>query len=422
MPASDFRLFANIGLDDSATGTQTSTVGEPSLGNNGRQLFVTGNWYATRSLDNGANWQFVSPSTTLPSAAGGFCCDQLTEYVPSRDITVWLLQYRRDGNGENVYRIAIKRGATLDNNAWHWWDFSPRGVNADWTGQWFDYPHMATTDDHLFVTFNVFNGAGRWQRAVVFKFPLDTLEAGTSLGYRWWSTTQNGSLRLTKGAGETMYFGSHNNRSQLRLFQWQETATSVESWNINVTQWNGPTYSAPGPDGRDWLGRCDPRITGAWVAEGIIGFMWTVDSKRDRPLPHIRVARIDASSKALIDQPDIWSRKAAWAYPAASPNCRGDIGYSMFYGGGERHPGHVVGIRDAFASPYNFALTRTSTNGPSANKWGDYCCVEPHSPDGLTWVASGYTLRGDSGADVEPRYVHFGRRRDERAAERWENS
>ena len=49
-------ITANLALDDAATGTQTGTVGEPSVGASSSTLFVTGNWYATRSADRGATW------------------------------------------------------------------------------------------------------------------------------------------------------------------------------------------------------------------------------------------------------------------------------------------------------------------------------------------------------------------------------
>ena len=45
-------IFRNVALPSSATSGQTSTVGEPSLGNDGTQIFYTGNWYAARSLNN----------------------------------------------------------------------------------------------------------------------------------------------------------------------------------------------------------------------------------------------------------------------------------------------------------------------------------------------------------------------------------
>lgn len=420
MAPGDFVFFRNVGLNDQATSLQTSQVGEPSLANNGRQIYVTGNWYATKSLDNGNSWQYVSPFTTLPSAAGGFCCDQLTHYDPSRNLFFWLLQYVQGNNGENIFRIAIKRGATLQNNSWYWYDFSPSGVTNSWAGLWFDYPDMALSNNYLWVTFNVFNSNDRWQRAVVFKFPLDTLASGGSLNYSYWSTTNNGSLRLTQGASNTMYWLSHNNGSQMRLFSWPENSNNITSWNINVNAWSGGSYSAPGPDGRNWLGRADGRITGAWVANNIIGAMWTANSQGSRPFPHIRVVRINEISKSVIDQPDLWSRNAAWAYPAACPNNRGHVGATMFYGGGTQyHPGHVVSIWDDYSNSWQSVFSRISTNGPTNGRWGDYVNCRSHFPDGLTWIASGFTLQGGTEAgDVEPQYVHFGRERDQPAVNR----
>jgi hypothetical protein len=411
-------IFRNVGLDDAATSMQTSSVNEPSVANNGRQIYMTGNWFASKSLDNGATWEYVSPYTTLPSAAGGFCCDQLTIYDRSRDLFIWLLQYIRGSDGTNVFRLAVKRGASLNNNSWYWWDFSPPGVNRDWTGLWFDYPDMALSTNHLWVTFNAFSGSS-WRRAVVFKFPLDTLASGASLGYGWWSTTDNGSLRLTQGAGDTMYWGSHTSTSQLRLFRWEDGGNNISFWNIGVNAWSAGGYTANGPDGRNWLGRCDSRITAAWVGKGTIGFMWTANARGSRPFPHIRAVRINEASKAVVDQPDIWSSATAWAYPAAGVNDRGDVGHSLFYGGGSLHPTHCIGIRDDYSS-LSLAATRASTHGPQAGAWGDYLTCSRHSPDGLTWIASGFTLQGGSERrHVEPRYVHFGRRRDERAVQRW---
>ena len=71
MPPEEVVLFKNIALSDVDTGGQTSTIGEPSVANNGREIFMTGNWYATKSLDDGSTWDFVSPRNTLPPASGG---------------------------------------------------------------------------------------------------------------------------------------------------------------------------------------------------------------------------------------------------------------------------------------------------------------------------------------------------------------
>jgi hypothetical protein len=151
----DLDLFWNIGLSDAATGGQTSTVGEPSLANNGRQILLTGNWYASRSLDNGASWDVLSPFSLFPPADGGFCCDQTAIYDPTRDLTFWLLQYCQQ-DGTNTLRLAMKQGATLGNSDWIWWDFRPEEVNAGWRGEWFDYNHAALSNNFLYVSSNVY--------------------------------------------------------------------------------------------------------------------------------------------------------------------------------------------------------------------------------------------------------------------------
>ncbi|MFI0606277.1 MAG: hypothetical protein ACH37Z_00095 [Anaerolineae bacterium] len=396
-------LVKNIGLSDSATSTQTSSICEPSTAANGKQLMMTGNWFASTSVDAGAHWSFVDPFTTFPASAGGFCCDQLVVFNPRHKIWIWLLQYSASGAGSNLFRLAVCHESSF--GQWYYWDFAPTDLNQAWTTMWFDYPDMAYSDGKLFVTFNAFVG-NDWQRSFVFRFPLATLAAGTSLGYHWWSTTKNGSIRLCRGAGATMYMGSHNSTKQVRVFGWADTSTTIGINDVNVAGWTGGAYSAPGPGGVNWLGRADSRITGAWLGAGIIGFMWSVNKDTNHPLPFIRVARIAESTKTLVDEPDIWSNLSAWAYPAAAANVKGDVGISAFYGGGAIHPGHVVGVRAA--SIWDTQLTKVSTHGPAGGAWGDYLTGVPHHSESAQWTASGYTLQGGNARkDVEPRYVQF---------------
>lgn len=396
-------LVQNVGLDDAATSTRTSTICEPTAAANQRQLMMTGNWFASTSSDSGAHWSLVDPFTRFPASAGGFCCDQIVRYDPRHRIWIWLLQYSSTPSGDNLFRIAVCRDTSF--GSWYYWDFAPRNLDASWTTMWFDYPDMALTNDNLLLSFNAFIG-NAWQRAFVFRLPLATLAAGTSLGYRWWTTTTNGSLRLCRGAGATMYFGSHNTSRQMRVFQWADASNSVTSTDVNVRGWTGGAYSAPGPGNVNWLGRTDSRITGAWVGAGMIGFMWTVNRDASHPLPFIRVVRFNEGTKALIDEPDIWSASSAWAYPAAAPNSTGQVGISAFYGGGTRHPGHVVGVRTAAA--WDTVLTKTSSHGPPDHSWGDYISCVPHHSTASNWVASGYTLQGGTDRrNIEPRYVQF---------------
>lgn len=398
------RLVRNIGLDDTATGTLTSNVGEPTAATSGNNTFVTGNWFASRSTNAGGSWTLVNPFTTLPSAAGGFCCDQIVIYEPSRDIWIWILQYIRSGTS-NIFRVAISRGNSF--GSWYWWDFSPQALNAAWADMWFDYPDAAVSSNNLYLTFNAFNSAGAWQRAFAFKLPLDTLKSGTSLGYQWWSTTTHGSLRLTQGATTSMSFASHNASTNLRVFGWPDGSNTIAWFEVGVSAWTAGPYSAPGPGGVEWLGRIDSRITGAWVSGTRAGFMWTAAARAGRPRPYVKVAVVDTTSRTLVEEPEIWNQDSAFAYPAACPNAQGVIGVSLFFGGGPRHPAHVVGFRDG--GVWRLVITRAGTNGPPGGAWGDYLSCRRHQPVSSEWVASGYTMQGGTDRrNVEPQYVHFG--------------
>jgi hypothetical protein len=204
-----------------------------------------------------------------------------------------------------------------------------------------------------------------------------------------------------------MHFGSHNALSQIRVFDWPDASASLTWKDVNVRAWTGGPYSSqPAPGGVNWLGRIDPRITGAWVGAGLIGFMWTASQDANHPFPFIRVCRMNETTKALVDEPDVWSNIAAWAYPAAAPNNTGQVGISAFYGGGTRHPGHVVGVRTATA--WDTVLTAISTNDPASPAWGDYLSCLMHNPTASHWVASGYTQQGGSArTNVVPRHVEF---------------
>jgi hypothetical protein len=402
-------LHVNRGLAASETGGQTSTVGEPSIASDDQQLLLTGNWYASRSTNGGVSWTFVDPFSFFPPANNGFCCDQTVLHDPTRGQSFWLLQYVKDAKG-NTLRLAA---GGLAANAWHWWDLRPAAVNSAWAGEWFDYNHAALSDNFLYVVTNSFSvKKNTWRRCVVFRFPLDQLASGEVPAFDYFASTTNGSLRCTQGAADTMYVASHNlgagGRRQLRLWTWSEASATPTVRDIDVASFNEGTYSARCPDGTDWLPRCDSRLTGGWVANGVIGFMWTANRQDQRPFPFVRVVRIDEAAKTVIDYPDIWSGQFAYAYPDAAPNSDGVVGVTLFRGGGTQFPGHVVGARDDAAGTWTLVVAQNGTSGPNDAKWGDYVACRRQSPDARRWVASGYVLVGGGNrANVEPRVVVF---------------
>src|SRR5215212_2759130 len=217
-------VLRNVSIPRSGTGSQTSTVGEPSVANNGSQIYYSGNWYAARSLDDASTWSFLSPHTTFPSPGSAFCCDQTLICDPSRNLTIWLLQYSRNG-ATNTLRIAVKRG-TGGGVYDFFHDLVPGDVNPLWSDERFDYNSAALSNHYLYITTNVFTGDA-FTRAAVFRIPLDGLASGGALTYNLFSTTQNGSLRCTQGATDVMYFGDNQFGSQVRVFTWPESSASV---------------------------------------------------------------------------------------------------------------------------------------------------------------------------------------------------
>jgi hypothetical protein len=402
-------LVKNIALDSGATSGQTALVHEPTASAVFDRMFMTGNWFASSSTDDGSTWTLVNPYNALPPAAGGFCCDQVTVHERSRNLFLWVLQYSRGADGTNVFRLAASTSGAP--GPWFWWDFSPTGVNSAWTNLWFDYPHVATSTNNVYITFNMFDQAtpANFVQAIVFKMPIQGI-IDRNLPYQYYVINTHGSLRLTPGATTDMFFASHRGGNPIRVFRWPDDSSgTLSSFDVSGSAWTGGSkgaYSASAPDGSNFLGRLDHRITGAWVVGSQAGFLWTANTSSGRPQPYVKALVVDTTSQSVVSEPDLWHDKVAYAYPAACPNVGGTVGVSLFYGGGGNYPTHAVGFRDANA--WVLAASAASDNGPVDNTWGDYLWCGTQDPDGTDWVASGYTLQGgNTRRFIVPRFVRF---------------
>lgn len=402
-------FLTNRELSDAETNNITSTVGEPSIAVRGAEILMTGNWYASFSTDGGSTFSFMNPATTFPPIPGqSFCCDQVAIYDPVHDLMIWFLQYLEDSNG-NTARIAVAQGNDITTQQWRFYDFTPLGIGG-WNNEWFDYPDLAVSDDFLYVTTNTFSTPPySFTRAVILRIPLNEMTAYQPLNFNYFDTNQGFSLRPTQGASGTMYFGSNISTNSVRVFTWPENSATISMDDVPVQVWSNATRVAPGPDGRDWLGRVDQRITGAWASGNDIGFAWTAAQDNNYPFPHVRVVVMNRNTKTVTIQPHIWSASFAYAYPAAAPNSNGVVGISLSYGGGSQlFPSHIVGVFETSTSTWDLAPTDNGTHGPTQNVWGDYQAVRPHGTQQETWVATGFTLQGGtSGSNIVPRYIHF---------------
>ena len=420
-----FTLFTNTSLGATIKANTSGLTGEPTLANSGPIVFATGNWWAAISSDGGQNFSFISPYTQFPASFGGFCCDQMAVYDPSRDIFIWTLQYSSSGpagGGQNLFRVAVARPSDAVQGNWWYYDFNS-AVNTEW-----DFPGLCLSNDfaYYFTNRGTFN-SGSVNDSFLFRFPLDPLSIAAGFSYNSIDFGANGignlSWRCANGSRDILYFAAHNTTSQVRIMRWAENSGSLFWDDVNLSvAWPNATRACPTPDGRDWCGFDDGRIKAGWVGRNKIGFLWNASAGSGFLVPYVEGVRVVESTRAYLDRPLMWNSTLAFQYPAAAVNARGDVGVGVHASSSSTYPAFLLGIDDDFSRDAGFGppgwelvYARIGTQGPNTNRWGDYFSVQPSMPGGLGWTATGTTMQGCGGAGCkETRYVLFGRERDMR--------
>lgn len=446
----DFVFYVNQPV--TPVGASTSVVAEPSVANNDRIIFQSGNWYAAISYNDGNTWQHVDPYNSFPQVDGGFCCDQIVIYDASRDAMYWLLQYVHDGS-TNTHRFAVATGVSaLENLNWCVYDFNPQDDVGIPANHWFDFPDLVLGNNSLYWTTNVFttqtfcsggqsdgnscassaNCGGfpcrvRWLTAIIARLPLDEMSQCASFGYGFWNqldfdpADRSFGWRACHGTGSTIYWAAHISTSSIRIFRWEEGTDSITFDDVNhgAFSWDLNNMTCPGPDGNDSCARADTRILGAYNANNVLGFMWVSAAHGPFPRPYVQIAQFRESDRALIADHQIWSATTAWTYPSVGVNARDHLAGTIFAAGDNSHPMAKAWIADDISpsgsgiAPLENYTARFSTDGPASNKWGDYLTARPHSRFSNTWIGSGFTLQGGpANGDTEPRHMWFGRERD----------
>lgn len=390
---------------------RTSTVGEPSVTQLGSDILATGNWYAGTSSNSGGNWQSRRPDIFFPSASDGFCCDQTSVTDTSRGLVAWILQYKKDTT-DNTLRVAVKSDGDLSGGSWDLYDFTPTQVDPGWSQQWFDYNHVALSNNFLYVVTNMFDfnqPRNRFIRCVVFRLSLDALKAGNLQTYELYEApSEYFSLRATEGAGDEMFFFAHKSTTTLTIFRWPEGDDEPTTFDVDIARWNRGTLFSKTPDGSNWLRRGDGRITAGWTSGIKIGALWMSNAIGQRPHPFLRSVCIDTATETLIGEPDVWTANFGLGYPSAGVNADGEVGVTFFYGGGTAFVNHAVGTLDVGTLTWSLRRAVRGTNGPVDDKWGDYLSCRPDPNNGSGWISSGFTLQGGrTEAFIQPHLVYF---------------
>ncbi len=401
---------------------RSSNVQEPSTGVHGSIIFQTGNWYASRSFDNGSTWSPLDPATLF---GPGFCCDQVTLYEPVRDHQFWLLQY-----GDHL-TLANSGGSDLA--SWCNYAFTPASIGEPPTTV-LDYNDIALSNNYLYIAVNVFPVVGQLGSAVL-RLPLDPMVQCAGFSYVYLNRAGGLTWKPVQGATDAMYWGTNWNipgmmdGASFRVYSWPEVSGdqifvndyTIDSFAFYVRN-SGQNCASQDGVVTNWCAFSDSRVLGGYRASGVIGFSFNAKQDGAHPFPYSRRVYFNEADLSYLRSDDLWATNAALLFLSLAPDGNGDVGGSFAFGGGTGtdhfYPGGAVMIEDATTptppwdvSFFLFGQGNTCTDG-GLPRWGDYLTVRPNNPDPATWVATNYAIIGGNCGVLgfsEPHNVMFGR-------------
>jgi hypothetical protein len=388
-------------------------------------VFITANASAAYSIDGGATFTALDPRSvfpSIPSGYGGFCCDQIVQYVPGRDLVVWLMQFFKASsgahNGANFLRLAVANTrdiATDAYTAWKYWDLKS-DQTFGFKGSGLDFPDMAVGTNNLFISVDAGNNGtpGSPPRGLmVIRVALDDLVARANpLPLHWVNPKYGGTAigsHLAQTPGDTAFWAGHKDTSTLRIFHWPD-GSSVFHWRDRTTQsYLNKNYSSttPAPNPQDWMTKMNSgttdHILGATRSGNDLWFAWTAAANPPAfPQPYVALVDLDIASDFKVNQQSqIWTPDRSFAYPALATNAAtGEIGFSLETGGPGFYENHAVG----FVGGVIF-ITTDSVAGTT--RYGDYTTIR-QDPMPTLFDAFGYeVLTSPSGTPPNQAHVHY---------------
>lgn len=416
-----------------------SNTQEPSIDANGKYIFGTGNWYATRSLNNGATWQSLDPFAQFGS---NFCCDQVTLYDPARNVQFWLLMGVEDpGTTGNHLQLAVSAG----NNLTSWCSYS---VLPSWFGEpsttFLDYQDMAIGTDFLYISTNPFPAAGGNKTALA-RLPIDELAACAGFSFNFLNVNDWFTFKPVQGATDVMYWGSVTPisgagiGSVFRLYSWAENSPTYFWYDraiapfVYMSRNSGQNCASIGATAgvvNNWCNYADSRVLGGYVKRGEIGFSFNAKQDGSHQFPYTRLVRFAEGTKNYLGAVDFWATNFAIQFMSWAPNDRGHLGGTFAYGGGTStafFPGTGMLAIDDFGTTIKYiaGISNACASSGITARWGDYLTIRPYHPADLVWIAT--AMRNVNGGPCgggwsEVKNFVFGRERDSQSYHRWKNT
>ncbi|MGO9420092.1 hypothetical protein [Roseiarcus sp.] len=419
-----FGVYTNSG---SVASPQSTVAADISGAQSGNIVLATGNWYILYSFDGGGTFTTLDPTTVFDNTAdGGFCCDQIVQYVPSIDRFIWLMQFNPGADGKNRLRVASASPESVHSSkctSWTYWDLTSDALGIVTTAadakngiHNLDYPNISVGTNYLYISVDNWS-AGR----IVVRISLSDISAGGTINFRYTDWSNGGvayGSHVTQNTGDEAYWAGNKNNSTLTVFNWNENSTSYSWRDVGVNNWPNGTLSSTGASGADWLTKAssfpNAGVIGATRRNNEIWFAWMASSGTGAPggfnFPNanVQVVKIDPTNNyQRIDQFPIWNNDYAFAYPALATNSQGEVGIALAWGGKTFDANSAVGILGDFVVWYPEASTFSTT------RWGDFVTARQASPQTGLFAGFAYAILKDTtttaGYRFDPYYLLFGR-------------
>lgn len=396
-----------------------------------RFVFLAGNSYALLSVDGGATFTRIDPTTVFPSLPKydlpdediGICCDQNVVYIPSINRIVWQLLTRgsvvgknkkcEPFNGYNRLRIATASPQQLiasGGRSWRYWDMTTKTFSFTQTA-FLDYPDITYSDNFLHISVNrVGPGQGG---LFVMRIPLSEVKEGPTIHIGFTNPADDHRNaeggRLTHDVPDGAYWFGHVTTSQLRIFEWLDNANTYTSRVIPIGSWteivhpDGIEGISPTPSIYNWLHLNIRAVRGATFQSSIrasvagqitelrrIVIAWNAGrSPFASPFPHpyVRLVPVTktqlggAASWGSEASSQIWNPNFAYQSAHLATNSNGDIGVSLNAGGGSLEATPVAG----FLGEQPVALNGSTV---SFVRFNDYTAIRRHWPNTNLFLVS----------------------------------
>jgi hypothetical protein len=291
-----------------------------------------------------------------------------------------------------------------------------------------DYPHIAVSNNFLYLTTNNLNAAGSWTGSQIRRFNVAQMSSCVTAATNTVNYVGSDGQRIVtpvENATTTQYFGVNRSANVFRIIRWQEAAAGIAQFDRTLPH----ASSFTNPDCRGGTGNFDFierttswsiagfRLRGAVVPGNRMWFLWNVNRDASHAQAHLHSAIFTEPGLALLTSNAVHNSTRCFGYPTLGANSFGEFGLTFAHGGrlgGGGLPAQgAVAVDDAGSAGNffpTFNTTAVGTHNRSDGRFGDYFTIRRNDnacPHG--WNATNYALSGGNTASshVNARNVQF---------------